>query len=459
MKITDTIAAISTSTGNSGIGIIRVSGDEAIEIVDKIFKSNKEGKRLINVKSHTVNYGNIVDGDKVLDQVLVLVMKNPHSYTGEDTVEIDCHGGMLILKKVLDLVIKNGAKSAAPGEFTKRAFLNGRLDLSQAEAVMDLINSQNDFALNSSIEQLKGGVSEKNKEIRSDVIYHIAFIESALDDPEHISLDGYDNEISEMINKNISKIKKMIDTFDNGRIMKEGIKTVILGKPNAGKSSLLNRMLGEERAIVTDIEGTTRDTLEENINLNGLSLKIIDTAGIRNTDDKVEQIGVNKAKEIAEGADLIIYVVDGSKDIDENDKEILEIIKNKKVIVLLNKTDIDRVVDIEQLNEIPKEDIIEFSAKAGLGMDELEEKIKDMFYSGEITFNDQVYITNARHKEALENSYNSLLKVKESVDAGMPEDFYSIDLMDAYEQLGLIIGESVEDDLVNEIFSKFCMGK
>ena len=459
MKITDTIAAISTSTGNSGIGIIRVSGDEAIEIVDKIFKSNKEGKRLINVKSHTVNYGNIVDGEKVLDQVLVLVMKNPHSYTGEDTVEIDCHGGMLILKKVLDLVIKNGAKSAAPGEFTKRAFLNGRLDLSQAEAVMDLINSQNDFALNSSIEQLKGGVSEKIKEIRSDVIYHIAFIESALDDPEHISLDGYDNEISEMINKNISKINKMIDTFDNGRIMKEGIKTVILGKPNAGKSSLLNRMLGEERAIVTDIEGTTRDTLEENINLNGLSLKIIDTAGIRNTDDKVEQIGVNKAKEIAEGADLIIYVVDGSKDIDENDKEILEIIKNKKVIVLLNKTDIDRVVDIEQLNEIPKEDIIEFSAKAGLGMDELEEKIKDMFYSGEITFNDQVYITNARHKEALENSYNSLLKVRESVDAGMPEDFYSIDLMDAYEQLGLIIGESVEDDLVNEIFSKFCMGK
>lgn len=459
MKITDTIAAISTSTGNSGIGIIRVSGDEAIEIVDKIFKSNKEGKRLINVKSHTVNYGNIVDGEKVLDQVLVLVMKNPHSYTGEDTVEIDCHGGMLILKKVLDLVIKNGAKSAAPGEFTKRAFLNGRLDLSQAEAVMDLINSQNDFALNSSIEQLKGGVSEKIKEIRSDVIYHIAFIESALDDPEHISLDGYDNEILEMINKNISKIKKMIDTFDNGRIMKEGIKTVILGKPNAGKSSLLNRMLGEERAIVTDIEGTTRDTLEENINLNGLSLKIIDTAGIRNTDDKVEQIGVNKAKEIAEGADLIIYVVDGSKDIDENDKEILEIIKNKKVIVLLNKTDIDRVVDIEQLNEIPKEDIIEFSAKAGLGMDELEEKIKDMFYSGEITFNDQVYITNARHKEALENSYNSLLKVRESVDAGMPEDFYSIDLMDAYEQLGLIIGESVEDDLVNEIFSKFCMGK
>lgn len=458
MKITETIAAISSSAGNSGIGIIRISGDEAIEVADRVFKSHKN-IRLKDVDSHTVHYGHIVDGDKIIDQVLVIVLKNPHSYTGEDTVEIDCHGGMLILKKVLELVLKNGAKAAEPGEFTKRAFLNGKLDLSQAEAVMDLINSKNDFALDSSINQLRGNISEEIKELRSSIIYHIAFIESALDDPEHISLDGYDNEISEMINKNISKIKKMIDTFDNGRIMKEGIKTVILGKPNAGKSSLLNRMLGEERAIVTDIEGTTRDTLEENINLNGLSLKIIDTAGIRNTDDKVEQIGVNKAKEIAEGADLIIYVVDGSKDIDENDKEILEIIKNKKVIVLLNKTDIDRVVDIEQLNEIPKEDIIEFSAKAGLGMDELEEKIKDMFYSGEITFNDQVYITNARHKEALENSYNSLLKVRESVDAGMPEDFYSIDLMDAYEQLGLIIGESVEDDLVNEIFSKFCMGK
>ncbi len=459
MKVTDTIAAISTSAGNSGIGIIRVSGDEAVEIVDKIFQSNKKGKKLRNVKSHTVHYGYIVDGQTILDQVLVIVMKNPHSYTGEDTVEIDCHGGMLILQKVLELVIKNGAKAAAPGEFTKRAFLNGRLDLSQAEAVMDVINSSNDFALSSSMFQLKGGVSEKIKEIRSDIIYHIAFIESALDDPEHISLDGYDKEISHMLEKNTTKIKRLLDTFDNGRIMKEGIHTVILGKPNAGKSSILNLMLGEERAIVTDIEGTTRDTLEENINFNGLSLKIIDTAGIRNTEDKVEQIGVNKAKEIANQSDLIIYVVDGSRKIDENDIEIIRLIKDKQFIVLLNKSDMDMVVDFDDIKDLSKEDVIEFSAKQGMGMDKLEERIRDMFYSGRVTYNDQIYITNARHKEALENSYHSLLKVKESVEAMMPEDFYSIDLMDAYEQLGLIIGESVEDDLVEEIFSKFCMGK
>ncbi len=459
MKVTDTIAAISTSTGNSGIGIIRISGDESIEITDRIFKSNKKDKKLVNVKSHTINYGHIVDGENTLDQVLVSVMKGPHSYTGEDTVEINCHGGMLILKKVLDLVIKNGAKSAEPGEFTKRAFLNGRLDLSQAEAVMDLINSQNEFALNSSINQLKGSVSEKIKEIRSEIIYHIAFIESALDDPEHISLDGYNEEISKMVDKNIKEVKRLIDTFDNGRIMKEGIKTVILGKPNAGKSSLLNLMLGEERAIVTDIEGTTRDTLEENINLNGLSLKMIDTAGIRNTNDIVEKIGVDKAKDIAKDADLIIYVVDGSRKLDENDKDILSIIKDKHAIVLINKSDIENVIDIGDLEGINKENIIIFSAKNGNGMEQLEEKIKDMFYSGKINYNNQIYITNARHKEALDNVYDSLLKVKDSIEMMMPEDFYSIDLMDAYEQLGLIIGESVEDDLVNEIFAKFCMGK
>ena len=459
MKITDTIAAISSAAGNSGIGIIRVSGDEAIEVVDKIFRPANKNKKLANVESHTVHYGHIMDGDKTLDQVLVIVMKNPHSYTGEDTVEIDCHGGMLILKKVLDLVLKNGARTAEPGEFTKRAFLNGRIDLSQAEAVMDLINSKNDFALNSSIEQLKGGVSDAIKDIRKDIIYHIAFIESALDHPEHISLDGYDEEITEMLNENINKISKLVNSFDNGRIMKEGIKTVILGKPNAGKSSLLNLMLGEDRAIVTDIEGTTRDTLEENINFNGLSLKIIDTAGIRDTEDLVEQIGVNKAKEIAKEGDLIIYVVDGSRELDDNDREIIKLINDKQAIILVNKSDMDTVINIDDLKKDSNRDVILFSAKNGEGMDQLEEEIRNMFYSGKVTYNDQVYITNARHKEALENALESLKQVKNSVDAGMPEDFYSIDLMDAYTDLGLIIGESVEDDLVNEIFSKFCMGK
>lgn len=459
MKITDTIAAISSAAGNSGIGIIRVSGDEAIEVVDKIFRPANKNKKLANVESHTVHYGHIMDGDKTLDQVLVIVMKNPHSYTGEDTVEIDCHGGMLILKKVLYLVLKNGARTAEPGEFTKRAFLNGRIDLSQAEAVMDLINSKNDFALNSSIEQLKGGVSDAIKDIRKDIIYHIAFIESALDDPEHISLDGYDEEITEMLNENINKISKLVNSFDNGRIMKEGIKTVILGKPNAGKSSLLNLMLGEDRAIVTDIEGTTRDTLEENINFNGLSLKIIDTAGIRDTEDLVEQIGVNKAKEIAKEGDLIIYVVDGSRELDDNDREIIKLINDKQAIILVNKSDMDTVINIDELKKDSNRDVILFSAKNGEGMDQLEEEIRNMFYSGKVTYNDQVYITNARHKEALENALESLKQVKNSVDAGMPEDFYSIDLMDAYTDLGLIIGESVEDDLVNEIFSKFCMGK
>ena len=459
MKITDTIAAISSAAGNSGIGIIRVSGDEAIEVEDKIFRPANKNKKLANVESHTVHYGHIMDGDKTLDQVLVIVMKNPHSYTGEDTVEIDCHGGMLILKKVLDLVLKNGARTAEPGEFTKRAFLNGRIDLSQAEAVMDLINSKNDFALNSSIEQLKGGVSDAIKDIRKDIIYHIAFIESALDDPEHISLDGYDEEITEMLNENINKISKLVNSFDNGRIMKEGIKTVILGKPNAGKSSLLNLMLGEDRAIVTDIEGTTRDTLEENINFNGLSLKIIDTAGIRDTEDLVERIGVNKAKEIAKEGDLIIYVVDGSRELDDNDREIIKLINDKQAIILVNKSDMDTVINIDELKKDSNRDVILFSAKNGEGMDQLEEEIRNMFYSGKVTYNDQVYITNARHKEALENALESLKQVKNSVDAGMPEDFYSIDLMDAYTDLGLIIGESVEDDLVNEIFSKFCMGK
>ena len=459
MKVVDTIAAIATASGNSGIGIIRVSGDEAIEIVDKIFKSVNSDKKLVNVKSHTINYGHIVDNDKVIDEVLVSVMNGPHSYTGEDVVEINCHGGMIVIRKIFEIVLKNGARTAEPGEFTKRAFLNGRMDLSQAEAVMDVINAKNEFALSSSIEQLNGRVSEKIKSLRKKIIYNIAFIESALDDPEHISIDGYSDKLSKILEEVNGELSRLINNFDNGRIVKEGVKTVILGKPNAGKSSLLNLLLGEERAIVTDIEGTTRDTLEESINLNGVFLNLIDTAGIRDSEDVVEQIGVNKAKELAEKSDLVIFVADASKELDENDKEIINLIKDKQAIVLLNKSDLGTIINEKNVSEFDNKPVITFSAKTGDGLDELENKIRDLFYEGKVKYNDELYITNARQKESLINAKNSIEEVIKSVENDMPEDFYSIDLMDAYTYLGQIIGESVEDDLVNEIFSKFCMGK
>ena len=459
MKVVDTIAAIATASGNSGIGIIRVSGDEAIEIVDKIFKSVNSDKKLVNVKSHTINYGHIVDNDKVIDEVLVSVMNGPHSYTGEDVVEINCHGGMIVIRKILEIVLKNGARTAEPGEFTKRAVLNGRMDLSQAEAVMDVINAKNEFALSSSIEQLNGRVSEKIKSLREKIIYNIAFIESALDDPEHISIDGYSEKLSKILEEVNGELSRLINNFDNGRIVKEGVKTVILGKPNAGKSSLLNLLLGEERAIVTDIEGTTRDTLEESINLNGVFLNLIDTAGIRDSEDVVEQIGVNKAKELAEKSDLVIFVADASKELDENDKEIINLIKDKQAIVLLNKSDLGTIINEKNVSEFDNKPVITFSAKTGDGLDELENKIRNLFYEGKVKYNDELYITNARQKESLINAKNSIEEVIKSVENDMPEDFYSIDLMDAYTYLGQIIGESVEDDLVNEIFSKFCMGK
>ena len=430
MKVVDTIAAIATASGNSGIGIIRVSGDEAIEIVDKIFKSVNSDKKLVNVKSHTINYGHIVDNDKVIDEVLVSVMNGPHSYTGEDVVEINCHGGMIVIRKILEIVLKNGARTAEPGEFTKRAFLNGRMDLSQAEAVMDVINAKNEFALSSSIEQLNGRVSEKIKSLREKIIYNIAFIESALDDPEHISIDGYSYKLSKILEEVNGELSRLINNFDNGRIVKEGVKTVILGKPNAGKSSLLNLLLGEERAIVTDIEGTTRDTLEESINLNGVFLNLIDTAGIRDSEDVVEQIGVNKAKELAEKSDLVIFVADASKELDENDKEIINLIKDKQAIVLLNKSDLGTIINKKNISEFDNKPVITFSAKTGDGLDELENKIRDLFYEGKVKYNDELYITNARQKESLINAKNSIEEVI----------------------------KSVEND-VNEIFSKFCMGK
>jgi len=400
-----------------------------------------------------------MDGSEIVDEVLVMVMRGPRSFTAEDTIEINCHGGVYAMKRILETVIKNGARPADPGEFTKRAFLNGRMDLSQAEAVIDVINAKNEYALKSSVSQLRGSVMEAIKEIREQIIYHIAFIESALDDPEHISLDGYGDELQKVNDQLIGKLEKLIASSEDGKMMKEGIRTVIVGKPNAGKSSLLNILVGEDRAIVTDIAGTTRDTLEETIQIHGISLNIVDTAGIRSTEDVVEKIGVSRAKEYAKDADLIIYVVDSSTELDENDSEIIELLRNKKAIILLNKTDLPMVTSEEMLKERLDKPVIPISAKENKGIDYLETTLKEMFFHGEISFNDEVYITNIRHKTALADALAALKQVRESVEMGMPEDFYSIDLMSAYEELGGIIGESVGEDLVNEIFSKFCMGK
>ena len=455
-RSSDTIAAIATAMSSSGIGIIRVSGEQAVSIVNRIFISRKDNFDLNTAPSHHIYYGMIQDGEEVLDEVLVMLMRGPHSYTAEDTVEIDCHGGVLVMKKILETVIKYGARPAEPGEFTKRAFLNGRIDLSQAEAVID---AQNDYAVKSSVSQLKGSVSKKVKALRERILYQIAFIESALDDPEHISLDGYEEELSGKLDDMIGEMEKLVRSADSGRVVSEGIRTVILGKPNAGKSSLMNVLLGEERAIVTDIAGTTRDTLEEHIRMHGISLNIIDTAGIRETEDLVEQIGVNRAKVAADEADLIIYVVDGSRELDENDAQIMELIRDRKAVVLLNKTDLETVISEELLQAKTGKTVISISAKEETGIDKLEKTIQNLFYEGSIDFNDEVLITNVRHKTALQNALKSLYMVKQSIDNQMPEDFLTIDLMDAYEQLGTIIGEAVEDDLVNEIFGKFCMGK
>lgn len=495
----DTIAAIATAMSDSGIGIIRVSGDEAVMIVDKIYRNVKQEKVLEKYKSHTIHYGFIVEEDGTLvDEVMVSVMKAPRSYTMEDTVEINCHGGVMMMQKILSIVMKAGARIAEPGEFTKRAFLNGRIDLSKAEAVMDIIHAKNEFALRSSVKQLKGSVSDKIRKLREEILYEIAFIESALDDPEHISLEGYHERLLKQSEHIIAELNRLSDSADDGRMLKEGINTVIVGKPNVGKSSLLNLLAGKERAIVTDVAGTTRDILEETIIFGDITLNVIDTAGIRSTEDVVEKIGVEKARKISEDADLILYVIDASMPLDESDKDIMQMILGKNTIILLNKSDLEErvneksVVDVmnevttmplsmttENINSsydeyVKKEDILSYQKIEGIdyfvymiktstkdenGIELLTSLMKDMFFHGKLVYNDEVYITNIRHKEAILDAAVSMAEVKKSLDNHMPEDFYSIDLMSAYASLGLIIGEEVGDDLVNEIFSKFCMGK
>lgn len=455
-----TIAAISTGNiTNSGIGIIRMSGKDAIIIADKIFQAKKSQKKLKDVPTHTIHYGNIVDENEIIDEVLVMIMRGPNSYTKEDIVEINCHGGIIVMNKILETCFKYGARPAEPGEFTKRAFLNGRIDLSQAEAVIELINSKNELSMRSSINQLNGYLSEKIKVFRDKILNNTAYIEAALDDPEHISLENFSESLLKEIKAISADLEYMIQTADNGRVIKEGINTVILGKPNAGKSSLLNVLARYERAIVTDIPGTTRDIIEEQINVNGILLNLIDTAGIRDTEDKVESIGVDKARECALNADLIIYVVDSSVKLDENDYNIMEIIKDKKVIIILNKSDLVSVVDEDSFANIIAAPVISISTKTLDGIGRLEKIIKDLFITGKLQVNDELIITNLRQKNSLKDALKSLKLVINSIENSMPEDFYTIDLMNAYEELGKITGESVDEDLANEIFSKFCMGK
>ena len=455
----DTIAAIATGMGNSGIGIIRISGEDALAIANKIFVPKNENKYVTSMKSYTAAYGVISYEDRIYDEVICLVMRAPHSYTTEDVVEFSCHGGIIVLKNILELIIMLGARTAEPGEFTKRAFLNGRIDMSQAESVMDLIHAKNDMAASSSLKQLRGDLKRIICDMREKLLYNIAYIESALDDPENYSLDGYSLKLRDVVEKLLISVNKLVKSSDNGRLISEGIKTVIIGKPNAGKSSVLNLILGENRAIVTDIEGTTRDTLEELVNLDGITLNIIDTAGIRHSSDVIEQMGIDKAYEHIEDADLILYVVDGSVPLNENDYTIMDKISGKKVITLINKNDVELVVD--KLLITPKIDtkILYLSAKSGDGFDGLKQLLKDMFFNNEISYNDEMYITNIRHRELLLEAKISLEKVLESIDMDMGEDFFTIDMMQAYKSLGSIIGEELEDDLVNKIFNEFCMGK
>ncbi|MDO4488227.1 MAG: tRNA uridine-5-carboxymethylaminomethyl(34) synthesis GTPase MnmE [Eubacteriales bacterium] len=459
----DTIAAIATGLTTSGIGIVRISGPESYEIINRIFV-NKNGGSVILNKPNRIHYGFINVSRETLDEVLVMNMRAPHSFTGEDTIEIDCHGGPLMMKRMLEAVIDAGARLAEPGEFTKRAFLNGRIDLAQAEAVIDVINSTNDSSIKASVAQLKGSVSNKVRELREELIHATAFIEAALDDPEHYELDNYGDEIMPKLTSLHKSIEELVKTYKYGRFVREGINTCILGKPNAGKSSLLNAILGEERAIVTDVAGTTRDAIKETVTYKNITLNIVDTAGVRETEDKVERIGVEIAYKEAIGADLVLYVIDSTIPMDESDKRIIEFLEANglKTLYLLNKTDLLRsknedVVDL--CGENVSRETLKISTVTGEGISELLEKIHDMYTDGSITENNQVVITSERHVESLRKADKSICNVIESIEAGLPEDFFTIDLMDAYKELGLIIGEETEEDLVNRIFSEFCMGK
>lgn len=456
----DTIAAISTAVGEAGIGIVRLSGKDALNIGNKVFRSVDKDS-LDRKENRKLTYGHIVDEeDEIIDEVLIAYMKGPYTYTREDMVEIYCHGGIIPVKKTLELLLRQGARMAEAGEFTKRAFLNGRLDLSQAEAVIDIIKSKTDESYEVSLEQLEGSITNKVKEIREILFSMMAHVEASIDFPDEDIEDVTLTELEEDALKVRDEIDKLLSTADRGKVLRDGINTVILGKPNVGKSSLLNAILRENRAIVTDIPGTTRDIIEEYANIDGIPLKIIDTAGIRETEDEVERIGVDRAKDTIKNADLIIGVFDNSRDLTNEDYKIIDLIKGKQALIILNKTDLPRKYSLEDFKKIMDvENIISTSMTEGIGIDVLEENIKDMFYSGDITSESDVVITNIRHKTQLEKSLNNINSVIEDINIKMPLDCIEVDLKDCWENLGEISGDTIGEDILDRIFSEFCIGK
>ena len=459
MFIDDTIAAIATAPGEGGIGIIRISGEKSLEVAQSIFKS-KSGKMIKDYNARTLIYGTIVDGEKVIDEVLVAYMKGPNSYTAEDVIEINCHGGFISVKKILELILSKDVRLAEAGEFTKRAFLNGRIDLSQAEAIIDVIKSKTDMAHEVAQSQLEGSLAKKIKDLRMNVTEVLAHLTVSIDfseeDVEEITYQTLETKSFELRNE----IKKLYDTAESGKILRDGLKTVIVGKPNVGKSSLLNSILGENRAIVTDIAGTTRDVIEEFVNIKGIPLKIVDTAGIRETDDIVEKIGVEKSRESFSTADLVIMVLDASRKLAEEDIEILESLKNKKTIVLLNKIDLKPEIEIEKIKEyVNEEDIIEISALKHQGIEELHDKIEAMVYQGSVKNSSNLMITNSRHKDALFKAYEAINDAISAIEQRMPYDFIEVDFKNIWDYLGYINGDTVREDLLDTIFANFCIGK
>ena len=455
INLSDTIAAVSTPIGSGGIGIVRISGSEAVDIANGLFVPHK-GKSLAERKSHSISYGRLVYKGQVCDEVLVSLMRAPNTYTREDVVEINCHGGIRAVTAVLEAVLKSGARLAEPGEFTKRAFLNGRLDLTQAEAVIDIINAKTDKSREAALKRLDGRLCRKIRSLREDILTMIAHIEAAIDYPEHDDETMTYSMIEEGVRSVTMQVQNLINGADIGRIYNEGIRTVILGKPNVGKSSLLNAVIDEERAIVTDIPGTTRDVLEELINIGGIPLKLVDTAGIRDTDNAIEKIGVEKSRKLAAEADLVLLMLDGSRELSDDDRELIALSEDKKRIVLVNKTDLHQNITAEELKGL---DPVFLSVKADKGLDELYDRIKSMFFSGDIAENEEALISNERNKNSLYKAKLHLDNVLETVNNRMPEDFISMDLTQAYEALGEITGESLEEDIIDKIFSEFCLGK